>query len=271
MFYGCSGLTSMTIPNSVTSIGSSAFYNCSGLAFVTIPNSVISIESYTFFGCSGLTTVTIPNSVTSIGEEALSCCSSLTSVFIGTGIQRVNSYAFANCSELTDVYCYAENVPNTYSDAFQDSYIGFATLHVPGASVNLYKSTAPWSEFGTILGTDGSEPIIPDTPVTQKCATPTINYANGKLSFSCETEDVEFVSEITSADFNLFNSKNVSLTGKYTVTVYATKAGYYNSDTVTKEIDVAGTGGSGVPGDVNGDGVVDAADVVKVTNIIMGE
>ena len=78
------------------------------------------------------------------------------------------------------------------------------------------------------------------------------------------------VSEIKSADISKFYSKDVSLTGKYTVTVYATKAGFDNSDTATKEIDISGTGGSGIPGDVNGDGVVNAADVVKVTNIIMG-
>ena len=66
-FSYCSGLTSVTIPNSVTSIGSSAFENCSGLTSVTIPNSVTSIGSSAFSGCSGLTSVTIPNSVTSIG------------------------------------------------------------------------------------------------------------------------------------------------------------------------------------------------------------
>ena len=63
-FYGCSGLTSLTIPNSVTSIGTIAFENCSGLTSVTIPNSVTSIGERAFYGCSGLTSITIPNSVT---------------------------------------------------------------------------------------------------------------------------------------------------------------------------------------------------------------
>ncbi|MBR3938887.1 MAG: leucine-rich repeat domain-containing protein, partial [Bacteroidales bacterium] len=69
-FSGCSGLTSVTIGNSVTSIGSNAFYGCSGLTSVTIGNSVTSIGSSAFYECSGLTSVTIPNSVTSIGYEA---------------------------------------------------------------------------------------------------------------------------------------------------------------------------------------------------------
>jgi len=71
------GLTSVTIPNSVTSIGGCAFEGCSNLTSVTIPDSVTSIGDYAFEGCSSLTSVTIPNSVTSIGGYAFDGCSSL--------------------------------------------------------------------------------------------------------------------------------------------------------------------------------------------------
>ena len=121
-------MTSVTIPNSVTSIGQSAFEYCSGLTSVTIGNSVTSIGDEAFYGCSGLTSVTIPNSVTSIGE-----------------------YAFSGCSKLIDVYCYAEKVPSTESNAFNGSYPENATLHVPAASIDSYKATAPWSGFGKIV------------------------------------------------------------------------------------------------------------------------
>ena len=127
-FRYCSGLTSVTIPNSVTSIGNNAFAYCSGLTSVIIPNSVTSIWESTFYGCSRLTSVTIPNSVTSIQTNA-----------------------FANCPELLDVYCYAEKVPSTRSNAFDGSYPEYATLHVPDASVDSYKATAPWSSFGKIV------------------------------------------------------------------------------------------------------------------------
>ena len=73
-FYDCSDLTSVTIPNSVTSIGDYAFYRCSDLTSVTISNSVTSIGDDAFYDCDGLTSVTIPNSVTSIGSYAFVSC-----------------------------------------------------------------------------------------------------------------------------------------------------------------------------------------------------
>ena len=150
-FSGCSGLTSVTIPNSVTSIGTYAFSGCSGLTSVTIGNSVTSIGDGAFVGCSGLTSVTIPNSVTSIGVEAFYGCSGLTSVTIPNSVTSIGSSAFANCPDLLDVYCYAENVPSTHSYAFDGSYPEYITLHVPAASIDSYKATAPWSGFGKIV------------------------------------------------------------------------------------------------------------------------
>ena len=152
-------------------------------------------------------------------------CIGLTSVSIGTGIRSIGVYAFANCKELTDVTCLAENVPSTSSDAFYKSYTEFATLHVPGASLNTYEGTVPWSNFGKFEATDGVS--------TQKCATPTISYENNKLTFSCETEGVEYGTEIKDADINTFYGAEINLTATYEISVYATKDGYENSDVAT--------------------------------------
>ncbi len=93
-FYGCSGLIGVTIPVGVTSIGNQAFNGCSGLAGVlTIPSGVISIEGYAFYGCSGLTGVTIPSSVTNIGSAGFAYCSSLTAITVDSANPSYSSMA----------------------------------------------------------------------------------------------------------------------------------------------------------------------------------
>ena len=100
-FYYCSSLTSIDIPNSVTSIGNEAFYQCFDLTSVTIPNSVTTIGSDAFYYCYRLTSVTIGNSVTTIGSNAFYKCSGLTSVTIGNSVKTIGSYAFSECFGLT--------------------------------------------------------------------------------------------------------------------------------------------------------------------------
>ena len=226
-FRACSGLTSVTIGNSVTSIGFYAFYGCSGLTSVTIPNSVESIGERAFKGCSGLTSVTIPNSVTIICDEAFIGCSGLTSVTIGSGVEYIGYEAFANCPELLDVYCLEENVPYTKSSAFEGSYPENATLHVPDASVASYMEAEPWSSFGKIVGLSEEEPEV------EKCATPVVTYADGKLSMACETEGAEFITKIVALDHSTFYDAEVELSATYNIEVYASKANFENSDTIS--------------------------------------
>ncbi len=107
----------VTIPNSVTSIGQRVFENCSGLTSVTIGNSVTSIGYYAFSGCYGLTSVTIPNSVTSIRERAFSGCSGLTSVTIGNSVTSIGYYAFDGCYGLTSV-----TIPNSVTTIVQSAF-----------------------------------------------------------------------------------------------------------------------------------------------------
>lgn len=226
-FSGCSSLTSVTIPNSITDIRESAFKDCSGLTTITIPNSVMSIGDYAFEGCSSLISITIPNSVISIGEGAFEGCADLTSITIGNGIQNIGSLAFGTCPNLTDITCYAKKVPSTNSNAFKDSYIEFATLHVPSASVNTYKAATPWKNFKEVVAMDG------ETPETSKCEKPTISYVSGQLKMSCATEGVEYVTDITDTDVKKHYDAAISLTATYNISVYATKSGYDNSDVAT--------------------------------------
>ena len=261
-FSGCSALTTVTIPNSVTSIGDYAFQYCSSLTSVTIPNSVTNIGSYAFQRCSGLTSVTIGNSVTSIKDRVFQYCSSLISITIGSGVKTIGLEAFAKCPELSDVYCYAENVPSTMSDAFLKSYIDYATLHVPTASIDAYKAVKPWKSFKNIVELDG---IIPES---QKCATPTITYINGNFVFGCETEGVEYEYEINNVVVKKGQGSKVKLDNEYMISVYATKAGYDNSDVATLEFTL---GPGGEVCDVNKDGTVDVADIATIISRMAGK
>ena len=202
------------------------FRSCSGLTSVAIPISVTSIEDEAFAFCSGLTSLTIPNNVTSIGGYAFGYCSGLTKIIIGNGVKEIESWGFAYCTELEDVHCYAEDVPSTKNNPFEGSNIGNAKLYVPTESVNAYKTTAPWSWFGTIKTLDGEDADL-------KCKTPTISYSKGELTFNCETEGVEYKTSITDTDIKDYTGSSIQLSVTYTVKVYAEKSGYQNSDVAT--------------------------------------
>ena len=128
----------MTIPNSVTRIGSYAFSGCP-IESATIPTTVISyipkgnlktvvinggasIDDYAFYGCKSLTSVTIPDSVTSIGSMAFRDCESLTSVTIGDSVTSIGSYAFYNCTSLTVINCEAESQPDGWNSYWKSGY-----------------------------------------------------------------------------------------------------------------------------------------------------
>ena len=102
-FEGCSGLTSITIPSSVTSLSESCFSNCSGLTSITIPSSVTSLGASCFSFCSGLTSITIPSSVTSLGASCFWYCSGLTSITIPSSVTSLGELCFWNCSGLTSI------------------------------------------------------------------------------------------------------------------------------------------------------------------------
>ena len=103
MFSGCSALTSLTLPSSVTKIGNYAFEYCSGLTSMKIPFSVTSIGGRAFKGCSGLTSLVIPSGVTEIGVGAFKGCSGLTSLVIPSGVTKIGGGAFSGCSGLTSL------------------------------------------------------------------------------------------------------------------------------------------------------------------------
>ena len=153
-FYDCTGLTSITIPDSVTSIGDYAFSYCSGLTSITIPDGVTSIGDYAFSYCSGLTSITIPNSVTSIGRSVFYNCSGLTSITIPDSVTSIGSYAFYGCSGLTSITI-PDSVTSIGSSAFWGCS-GLTSITIPDSVTSI--------EHNTFLYCSGLESItIPDS------------------------------------------------------------------------------------------------------------
>jgi hypothetical protein len=111
-------------------------------------------------------------------------------------VTSIGQNTFADCTNLEDVYCYAENVPSAESNTFSNSYINFATLHVPETAIDNYSTTSPWSGFGTFVALDGS----PFHEMTISVGT------NGKVTYG--TSNITN----TSQTFNVKEGSDVTLT-----------------------------------------------------------
>lgn len=150
-FYGCSSLTSVTLPEGLTKIGYRVFYNCNMLASVTVPDGLKEIDKEAFYGCMsltsiaipggvtsigdgafsnclGLTSVTLPDSLTSIGKEVFTFCASLTSIALPNGLVSIGAEAFSYCGSLTSI-AFPEGLTSIGTEAF-NFCLKLATIHI---------------------------------------------------------------------------------------------------------------------------------------------
>lgn len=295
-FQNCK-IASIIIPKNVKGIKGSAFYNCSLLEEVKMSDNIQEISESAFNGCSSLTSIVLPKSLEIIGESAFANCSKLLEVTNNSPVPlSINDNCFSAITYWTGKLIVPFSTSSDYKNAngwknfsnIVEDKANNPTYHLYyildgeeyknfeieyGASI--IPETAPTKEGYTFSGWNEIPETMPAHDVTitgvftknppqEKCATPTIAFKDGKLMFECETEDVEYVSEVTVADNKMNYSNEVSLTGIYKVSVYATKAGYENSDIVTKEIDVRG-----LMGDMNDDGSLSVTDVTILIDKIL--
>ena len=142
VFSGCYSLQSITIPNSVTSIGDNAFFLCESLQSVTIPNSVTSIGDNAFFLCESLQSVTIPNSVRNIGNNAFSDCKSLQSITIPNSVTSIGDEAFYSCESLQSI-----TIPNSVTSIGDEAFCSCESLQsvtIPNSVTSIGEGTFCW-------------------------------------------------------------------------------------------------------------------------------
>ena len=170
-FYGCSNLTSITIPNSVTKIEGTAFHSC-GLVSVSLPENLTEIGQWAFHSCTHLISISIPNSVTSLGAQAFiycyslvsaslpngitiiphglfQSCRNLTSITIPSGVIYITSYAFLGCHRLASLTILSETPPmldESLGDIFVDVNKSIP-VYVPYGTRSVYQNADGWNEF----------------------------------------------------------------------------------------------------------------------------
>lgn len=227
-FAGCEGITSLLIGNSVNYIGIEAFSRCMGLTELVLPNSLTDIDLGAFSACKGLTVITLPNSVITIGASAFSSCSALRNITLSNSLTSIGNYSFGYCTELTEV-----SLPNAVTTIGDGAFKGCSKLAyvLLGSGVNNIGNTI----FG---GCSQMRDLI--------CLATTPPVCSDALFY-----DMDYY---TLATLHVLPS---------CVEVYQSTMYWQDFSQILG--DVPGD----IPGDVNGDGEVNVADVNKVIDVII--
>ena len=294
-FFFCSSLTSIEIPSSVTSIGVWAFRGCSGLTSIVvesgnsvydsrnncnaiietvsntlivgcnntkIPSSITNIAEAAFATYSNLTSIDIPSSVTSIGFFAFYGCSGLTSIVIPSSVTSIGNQAFYGCSGLTSITSYMTDVIKTGIDAFYGC--SNATLYVPKGFANFYRSIADWNSIKKIEE-------IPGISLAMSCNNKGKVTVNGGVQFTNDMGEVS-VYDGTDNTFVFTPEENCQLE-QVLIDGLDVTLSVKNNQLTTKvhEGSKMIVTFSKSSGDMNGDGLVNISDVVKLVNVILGQ
>lgn len=262
-FYGCSNLISISIPESVTSIGWFAFFGCSSLTNIVLPRNISHIDSKAFANCPELLDVycyaeSVPNTkidafdgsypeyaTLHMPNNALTNYKNTApwssfDKFKTTNIP-VESVTLSE-SSVTLIEGESLTLTTTVSpDGAADKSIAWGSSNPSVVTIdNEGKITAiaPGTAIITVTANDGSGvsalcEVTVNELILGKCATPTISYADGKVSLTCGTEEAKVITTVTDGNDNTFESLEFDYIPTYTITAYATKSKYEDSDEVS--------------------------------------
>ena len=209
-FSWCTSLQSVTIPDSVTSIDESAFSWCTSLQSVIIPDSVTSIGDRAFWGCTSLQSVIIPDSVTSIGNKAFSDCKSLQSVTIPDSVTSISDSAFSGCSSLQSV-----TIPDSVTSIGRRAFSKCSSLQ----SVTIPDSVTSIGRWAFLKCSSLQSVTIPDSVTSigagafSGCSSlhsftipDSVTSINGNPFFSCPARIINYSKHFVIVENNLYTS-----------------------------------------------------------------
>lgn len=151
-FKGCSSLEMVIVNNRINTIGNNAFQNCTSLTSFTMTDSVRTVGEAVFYGCSNLSSLRISPYINVIGESMCENCYNLQFITIPFAVQTIGNFAFAGCSRL---FVTMENyMPCTLDLGTSQDYHHFdavRSIAVPGRSMSTYSNATGWSNYQSIL------------------------------------------------------------------------------------------------------------------------
>ena len=269
-FAYCTNLTEVKLPSNLNKIDWSAFEGCTGLTSIDIPDNTRTIYRCVFYDCSNLKTVKIGKGVKDIYSGAYAECPALEEIYCMAKTpptchtEYLSAYAktmdvfYDSYIEHATLHAPAKSIETYKTTEPWSKFKTFIPIIIPEHTLTymvdgeVYKTYSieedeeiiaepePVREGFVFSGWSEIPETMPAHDVTvtgtfvavPKCATPTIKYENGQLSFTCETEGAEFVSEITDTDVTQHNSATISLSATYNISVYAIAPNHATSDMV---------------------------------------
>lgn len=246
-FYGCTSIPAIIIKDNCKTIGPSAFQNCSKAKKLYLGSAVTTVDDSAFDGCANLDSIIVSATTPpSIAENTFSASVKLVSKLIVPNGCKEKYLQDPNWSTFNNIYEYDGNISDFANTKYLLSYV------VDGETYKTYSlnygdavtpEPAPTKEGYTFSGWSDIPTTMPahDVIITgsftkntkDKCANPTIKYENGKLYMECATDGVTYVTNIGVADAKQYYDATIQLSATYNISVYATKEGYDNSETVT--------------------------------------